>query len=508
MSILPKHADYSDKDFDAIRLRLQKLVKSVYPDWTDFAVTNLGNLLLEMFAFVGDITSFYQDAQAAEAFLPTATQRKNILAICSRLGYRPPSGSAARAPVLITLEAPPIADVLIPAGTSIRTQDSRDPVEFQLLSGVTIEAGANPPVAVGTAEHSRSFTEQEIQVTGLPDFQHQISNIPYIDGSMVVFSGLTQYTEAPTGNFLHSGPTDNHFVVVVDQNERATVRFGNGINGRIPTEQLTISYAVGGGLRGNVEVNSLTKIDGQFFDAYGNRVRAAITNPGKAQGGADRLTSAQIKQLAPESLRTVKNSVAREDFEINARRLPGVERALMLTSNEMPEIEENAGILFVVPADGGVPTATFKQQVLDFIKADYPPTLTFRLSVQDPLFRQINIRTVVFPQSNSTTAKLAMKADIVEALRAYFAIHQADGTQNPNVRFGFEYKDSAGIANGEIPYTDVLNVIRDVTRVRKLADGGEGLRINGRPESVVLFMHEFPILGEITVIDGLTGTAI
>jgi hypothetical protein len=53
-----------------------------------------------------------------------------------------------------------------------------------------------------------------------------------------------------------------------------------------------------------------------------------------ASGGADRQTVASAKLLAPESLRTVTRTVTREDFEINARRVSGVARALMLTSNE------------------------------------------------------------------------------------------------------------------------------------------------------------------------------
>ena len=33
----------TDKDFDALRVRLVALIKSVFPDWTDFKVASLGN---------------------------------------------------------------------------------------------------------------------------------------------------------------------------------------------------------------------------------------------------------------------------------------------------------------------------------------------------------------------------------------------------------------------------------------------------------------------------------
>jgi hypothetical protein len=55
VATLPESVDYTDKDFDALRGRLVALVKSVFPDWTDFDVASFGNLLVELYAFVGDV---------------------------------------------------------------------------------------------------------------------------------------------------------------------------------------------------------------------------------------------------------------------------------------------------------------------------------------------------------------------------------------------------------------------------------------------------------------------
>ena len=67
MAILPPSVDYTDKDFDALRERLIALVASAFPDWSDFSVASFGNLLLEMYAFVGDVITYYLDAQARES---------------------------------------------------------------------------------------------------------------------------------------------------------------------------------------------------------------------------------------------------------------------------------------------------------------------------------------------------------------------------------------------------------------------------------------------------------
>jgi len=89
MGLLAQATEYTDKDFDSLRLRLQSLVGSVFPDWTDFNVANFGNILLEMYAFVGDVLTFYQDNQARESRLLTATQRKNLIGLTKLLGFRP-----------------------------------------------------------------------------------------------------------------------------------------------------------------------------------------------------------------------------------------------------------------------------------------------------------------------------------------------------------------------------------------------------------------------------------
>src|SRR4051812_44127695 len=147
MGLLARATDYTDKDFDSLRLRLQSLVRSVFPDWTDFNVANFGNILLELYAFVLDVVVVYQDNQARESRLMTATQRKNLIALTKLLGFRPEGGRAATVEEVFTLAAVPIADVVLPQGTLVRTAAITDPVVFQLLGDVVIAAGASPATA-------------------------------------------------------------------------------------------------------------------------------------------------------------------------------------------------------------------------------------------------------------------------------------------------------------------------------------------------------------------------
>ena len=121
MALLAQATDYTDKDFDSLRLRLQNLVRSVFPEWTDFNVANFGNLLVELYAFVGDVLAFYQDNQARESRIATATQRKSLIALTKLLGFRPEGAKAATAEVVFSLAAVPVSPVTILKGTKVRT---------------------------------------------------------------------------------------------------------------------------------------------------------------------------------------------------------------------------------------------------------------------------------------------------------------------------------------------------------------------------------------------------
>lgn len=500
MAILPTQTDYSDRDFDSLRLRLQNLVAGVFPDWTEFQQANFGNILIEMYAFVGDVLGFYQDNQALESRILTATQRKNMIALAKLLAYTPSSATAATADVSFTLDEVPIDDVVFTDGTLVRTPEVTDAVAFQLIGEITIPAGSNPPTVTASVENS-STTQEDFSSTALPNQQYALESIPYIDDSAIIVAGDGTYTQET--NFLNSTSTDRHFVIVVDQVDRATVKFGNGVNGSIPQGTIQILYKTGGGIAGNVEVGTINTIDGTFEDNSNNPVTVTVNNAAAASGGANRETIEQTRQLAPESLRVLNRTVAREDYEVNARRLPEVARALMTTSNEDVGIQENEGILYIIPTGGGVPSQALKDTVLEQVTVTFPNTLTFRVEVQDSIFLTVNVQSTVFLDQGSTEAVTRVAID--NALTEFFQLTNADGSDNANVSYGFNFKDQDGNPTGEIAWSDIFNVVRDAPGVRKISDGDDGFLLNDESSDLPILTQEFPQLGTVTLINGATG---
>jgi hypothetical protein len=518
MAILPVSLDYTSKDFDSIRERLMGLIRSVFPDWTDFNRTNFGNILMELGAFVGDILCFYQDNQAAESRIVTATQRKNLIALSKLVSFRVATATAATATLTLTIPAPAAGDVTIAAGRKFKTANVVSPSTFQVLEEVVLPAGSTS--ASASVENSESWLST-FASTLRANQEYRLPQKPYLDGSARLSAGDGIYTEV--SNFLDSGPTDRHYTTTVDQNGQCTVRFGNGINGTIPTGTISAPYKTGGGSRGSVLAGTIVKPEGSFVDSFGTPVALSSTNPLPATPGTNRMTIAQIKLLAPESPRVAGRTIAREDYEINARAVTGVARALMLTSDETSMIPEGEGKLFLIPVGGGDPTEVLKEQVLDMVTMsadDYlakwgveggnPNQVSFHVDVVAAARQDVDIQTTIYLRAGYTSdaKKAEVKAAILANLAAWFAVQNADGSPNTNVDFGYNVKDVHGEPAGEIAWSDLFDVVKDTTGVRKIDDSSTGFILNGARSDVAVDLYKFPRLGTVVIYDGDHGTVL
>lgn len=504
MAIMPRSLDMTDKDFDSLRTRMFALIASVFPTWTDDMVADFGNILVELYAHVGDALFFYQDNQAGESRITTARLRRSILGLVKLVGYIPRGASASSTDEVFALAAAMLGRVVIPAGTRILTPEVTEPIAYQLLSDVVFEPGEVSKMSA--VEHSETVSES-VASSGLPNQRVELVRVPYLDGSAVISATNGDYIEV--GNFLASRSTDRHYVVTVDQNDRARVTFGNGINGAIPAKgTIAITYKIGGGSSGRVEAGALSRLERSFFDSTGTIASVSCTNPNASSGGYDRESNSEIAIYAPASVRVLGRAVAREDYEIAALTVPGVARALHLTSNEYG-IGENQGAIFVVPAGGGVPSAALLATVaaLFEIGGAYPKTNAYDLGVYGASYFDIDVTATVYRRAGTTTA--AARAAIVAALTGFFALtvtnDAGETVPNPLIDFGFNMKDSDGNPTNALSWSDVFNAIRDAAGIRKVDSGPSGLLLNGERQDATIGVAAFPRLGTVRLIDGDSG---
>lgn len=93
--------DYLAKDFSSFRQLILDRLSVLMPDWTERHVPDIGITLVELFAYVGDHLSYFQDAVATEAYLATARQRISVRRHARLVDYRLHEGCNARAWVAI-----------------------------------------------------------------------------------------------------------------------------------------------------------------------------------------------------------------------------------------------------------------------------------------------------------------------------------------------------------------------------------------------------------------------
>jgi hypothetical protein len=144
------------------------------------------------------------------------------------------------------------------------------------------------------------------------------------------FNDLTVTTTwTPLRDLLDSHAGDEHFVVEVETDGAAYLRFGDGRFGSRPNadERFLARYRIGNGTRGNIGAEALAHLvsgDPNITD----QVIAGVSNPMAARGGVDAETIEQARRAAPSAFRIQERAVTEDDYADVARRCElGVQRA-------------------------------------------------------------------------------------------------------------------------------------------------------------------------------------
>lgn len=112
--------DYMAKDYASFRQALLDLIPTLKPSWTERHEADIGMVLLELLAYVGDQLSYYQDAVSNELFLGTARQRISVRRLVRLIDYQMHDGASACAFIYLQLTAGTTG--VLPAGSQVLTK--------------------------------------------------------------------------------------------------------------------------------------------------------------------------------------------------------------------------------------------------------------------------------------------------------------------------------------------------------------------------------------------------
>jgi predicted phage baseplate assembly protein len=124
-------------------------------------------------------------------------------------------------------------------------------------------------------------------------------------------------------DLLGSASDANHFVVEVENDGTALLRFGDDVHGERPNENTAFkaTYRVGNGAAGNVGTEAIAHV------VAASAVFTQVRNPLPVAGGIDPEDIEAARRDAPEAFRTQERAVTAADYAAAAERRSEVQRA-------------------------------------------------------------------------------------------------------------------------------------------------------------------------------------
>ena len=315
------NVDYTTRDYEGFRNDMIELLKKKIPEYSDFSESDMGIVLIELLAHGLDVISFYNDKVANEIFPDTATERESIIKHCRRLGYELKNATPSQYYQVFKI-VPQESTYVIPRGTRLYTKGD-DSVEFELIEDLKI-----PPNCTGLekdehgnylykakVEHGSSVESDTLgssNGTAYQDFT--LSYAPVIVDSIHIYVRNEHSIEEweRVDNFIDSDTTSKQFMVEVNESDYVKIMFGSGISGMIPPvyeNGIFASYRIGGGIEGNVPLESITEMYSR------PAVIIDTMNVEQISVGKDKETIEEAKIHAPLSLRTLWRAVSLDDYE-------------------------------------------------------------------------------------------------------------------------------------------------------------------------------------------------
>ncbi len=390
----------------------------------DFEGSNL-NVLLDLLVYNTQKNAFFLNMNIAESFLDSAQLRDSILSHAKNLNYTPRSARSARATVTLSFEATQESQpYVIPKGSSFTSFVKNESYIFSIPE-VLILSSANTTYTTEIDIYEGVYLKDTyIFASDEENQRFRISNrnvdtesltVTVYEDNVVVGDEYTLAT-----SLLDVDATDKVFFLQASENGYYEVLFGNGIIGRKPKRNATITL--------DYRVSSATKANGARtfianFDPTGAISELTntptVTTEEAATGGADPESNESIRYIAPRHFQVQERAVIESDAEVLLRtQFPEINAVSVFGGDKVDP--PRFGKLFVsvdISDVDGLP---------DFKKREYENflrrrcNLSIRPIIIEPEFSYVDIDTLV--RYNVNTGGLSednIRTLVVSAISEY-----------------------------------------------------------------------------------------
>ena len=314
--------DFSARDYQTIKQDLLTRATQVAPEWTDRDSSDFGMLLVDLWAYMGDVLHYYVDRAATEAFIETATQRESVIAFANLFDYVPATRQSATATVTIANTGS--SSVIVPVGTEFVAFYDRKyyyfytPYEYEVLGSsnqvVTVVEGELVNEEVLTSSASGNINQRYV-LRGEGIVPSSVRVFVYEDGETGV-----EWQQVSNLAVLTFGV--EAFSVYVNASGETEVVFGSYLNGRIPPTgvKITATYLTGSGSAGNIPAN--------YINSFRSLISPDLTiqSSSAATGGSDEESISSIKNSIQTTSRAQNRAVTLTDYADLALKVPAVRK--------------------------------------------------------------------------------------------------------------------------------------------------------------------------------------
>jgi hypothetical protein len=329
--------DYTSRDFTAIRSQLVGLARGLMPEWeTAGEPSDFGTLLMELFAYMGDVLHFYIDRTASEAFLGSAIRQQSVLYIANMLGYTPIGQQSASVTLEFSIDANATERVVIPKGTRVHNSaaNADDLIVFETDLEVVLDPTLAEPILTVTGYATEGIVQHDRLLgvsSGTPNMELVIPDKGVVYGSISVISReggqIVEWTYI--ANLSLARPTQPMFTTFRDDQDLTHLIFGDNAAGRVPpvNAEMFVTYRYGVGAEANLlgpgAINTVINASGD--DWWGVRV----TNTQNPVGGTDPESIDAMRQSIPRAAARIKNrAITLHDYADMALQVPGVAKSV------------------------------------------------------------------------------------------------------------------------------------------------------------------------------------
>jgi hypothetical protein len=348
--------------------------------WKDTYQSSTGSMLIDFLAYTANLNNYYIERRAQEGYIGTARNRSSLINISKLLNYNPAREISARGTLTFSIALALTANVYIPVFTECQTGDG---LKFVTFEDAVIIAGQT---SVTVEARQGSLVSKNVVSSGVENLEVLIESIQVENDALYVYINDILWNKVTS--FLNSQAASTDYRVRTENNDYVTINFGNGITGKIPpaNSTITIKYIASDGVDGNVyETDKVNKVNGNIFDENGVIREVSVTNDNLLLGGENKEADEEIRNNAPQVFQAGDRLVTKRDYRALIGAYPGVANV-----NAWGEREESAPNydmfnkirISIILQNWALPDVMYKQTLAEYLY-DYAE-LTVKYEFVDP----------------------------------------------------------------------------------------------------------------------------